>query len=226
MNLIYVETNIAVENFSMIWYNIKSLIQNCNIMCNNQITDYSKEDCMNRKRWFFLITIIIIIVGYIILVQPKDDITKMEKQISKHIKAKQLVLIYNATYIDNHRYMSYIEGEGDKYQQVGYAHFLINNQGKYEHLDIIKPDKVIEKAKDIAIFELFKLNLEDYNILVNSDIFIISNNPDLAAIERVMNDGETQQKKVDKNPSISFFNEENENVIEYNFYNQDGVLIK
>ncbi len=109
---------------------------------------------MNRKRWFFLITIIIIIVGYIILLQSKDDITKMEKQISKHIKAKQLVLIYNATYIDNHRYMSYIGGEGDKYQQVGYAHFLI------------------------------------------------------------------------KNPSISFFNEENENVIEYNFYNQDGVLIK
>lgn len=177
---------------------------------------------MNRKRLAFLITMIIIIVGYIILVQPKDDITKMEKQISKHIKAKQSVLIYNATHIDNHRYMSYIQRDGDEYQQVGYAHFITNNQGKYELLDIIKPDKVVEKASDITIFEFFKSN----NISENSDIFIISNNPDLAKIERVMNNGETQQKEVDKNPSISFFYEDNGNVIEYYFYNQDGALIK
>lgn len=181
---------------------------------------------MNRKKWTLLIIIILIIIAYIFLSQSKDDLDLMEKQISKYIKAKQSVLIYNATIIDNHELMSYIQKDGDKYQQVGYAHFIINNKGKYELLNVVKPDKIIEKASDVIIYEFLNLNLENPNLSTNPSIFIISNNPNLARIERIMNNGDSQQKEVINNPSISFFNEGNDKVIEYNLYNQNGDLIK
>jgi len=181
---------------------------------------------MKMKKWTFLIIIMFIIIAYIFLSQPKDDITLMEKQISKYIKAKQSVLIYNAINIDNHELMSYIKKDGDKYQQVGYAHFTINNKGKYELLNVVRPDKIIEKASDIIVYEFSKLNLEVPNLSTNLSIFIISNNPNLAKIERIMNNGDNQQKEVNSNPSISFFYENNDKVAEYNFYNQNGDLIK
>ncbi len=181
---------------------------------------------MKRKKWTFLIIIMFIIIVYIFLSQPKDNIAILEKQISKYIKAKESVLIYNAIIIDNHKLMSYIQKDGDKYKQVGYAHFIKNNKGKYELLNVIVPDKIIEKASDIIVYEFSKLNLEVPKLSTNLSIFIISNNHNLAKIERIMNNGDSQQKEVNCNPSISFFNEGNEKVAEYNFYNQNGDLIK
>lgn len=180
---------------------------------------------MKRKKWIFLIIIVFIIIAYIFLTQPKDDIALMEKQISKYIKAEQAVLIYNAIIIDNHELISYIQKDGDKYQQVGYAHFIINNNGKYELLNVVRPDKIIEEASDITVYEFSKLNLEVPDLSTNLSTFIISNNPNLAKIERIINDGNIQQKEVNGNPSISFFNEGND-VAEYNFYNPNGDLIK
>ncbi len=181
---------------------------------------------MKRKKWTILIIIIFIIISYIFLTQPKDDIAKMEKQISKYIQAKQSVLIYNAINVDNHKLMSYVQKDGDKYQQVGYAHFIRNNKGKYELIDVARPDRIIEHASDIIEYEFSELNLEVPNLSTNLSTFIISNNPNLAKIERIMNDGDIQQKEVNSNPSISFFSKGNDKVAEYNFYNQNGDLIK
>lgn len=176
---------------------------------------------MKRKGWAFLIIIMLIIIAYIFLSQPKNDIAQIEKQISKSIKSKGSVLIYNVIIADNHELMSYIQRDGDKYEQVGYAHF-VRNKGKYELLNVIKPDKVIEKASDITIYEFSHLNLEISEI--PTSIFVISNNPNLAKIERIMNDRKVQLKEVRSNPSITFFNEGNDKVIEYHFYNQDGGI--
>lgn len=164
--------------------------------------------------------------------RPQDDGTLMVKLISKHINNGQSITLYNAINVDNHSLVSYILSSKDKYQGVGYAHFIINNKGKYELLDIIEPDKIIEKASDITIYEFYKLSEEFSKFITNevsigSSLFIISNNPQLSRIERVMDNGEIQKKEIDVNPSISFYDYFDDNSkVEYNFYNESGDIIK
>ncbi len=187
---------------------------------------------MKNKKWIFSIVIIFILIAYVFLSRPRDNIALMEKLISKHIKTKQSVTLYNATVIDNHRLVSYILKDAERYQEVGYAHFRINSKGKYELLNLIEPDKIIEKASDITIYEFSQLKSEFSQLItndfsINTSLFIISNNPQLVKIERIMTNGEIQQKEVSTNPSISFFHDLDEyNKAEYKFYNKNGDIIK
>ncbi len=56
--------------------------------------------------------------------------------------------------------------------------------------------------------------------------FIISNNPELSRIERIRDNGEIQNKEINVNPSISFFDDLDNNKAEYNFYNESGDIIE
>lgn len=187
---------------------------------------------MKNKKWIIAIIIIFILTIYVVMSRPQDDGTLMVKLISKHINNGQSITLYNAINVDNHSLVSYILSSKDKYQGVGYAHFIINNKGKYELLDIIEPDKIIEKASDITIYEFYKLSEEFSKFITNevsigSSLFIISNNPQLSRIERVMDNGEIQKKEIDVNPSISFYDYFDDNSkVEYNFYNESGDIIK
>lgn len=186
---------------------------------------------MKNKKLIITITMIFILVIifaiYILMFRPQNDLAVMEKLISKHIKTNQSVTIYNATHINNHRLMSYILIGQDKYQGVGYAHFKINDKSKYELLNVFEPDEIIEKASDITIYEFSNLIIDE--VPINKRLFIISNNPELSRIERIMENGEIRETEVNTNPisEISFFNDLDDNyTVEYNFYNKNGDIIK
>lgn len=187
---------------------------------------------MKNKKWIIAIIMIFIFTIYVVMSRPQDSITLMEKLISKHIDTNQSIIIYNQIKVDNHNLVSYILSSKDKYQGVGYAHFKINNKGKYELLNVIEPDKITEKTRDITIYEFYKLreefsSLTTNEVSINTSLFIISNNPKLSMIERIMGNGETKKKEVNVNPSISFFDDlDDTSKAEYNFYNENGDIIK
>jgi hypothetical protein len=184
---------------------------------------------MKNKKWIIAIIMISILTIYVVMSRSQDNITNMEKQISKHIDSNQSITIYNATIGENSKLVSYILSRKDKYQGVGYAHFKINNKGKYELLNVIEPNKITEKASEITIYEFYKYREEliTNEDSINTSLFIISNNPKLSMIERIMGNGETQKKEINVNPSISFFDDlDDNNKAEYNFYDENGDIIK
>jgi hypothetical protein len=187
---------------------------------------------MKNKKWLIAIIVIFILIIYVVISRPQDDGTLKVKLISRHINTDQSITLYNAIIVDNHSLVSYILSSKDKYQGVGYAHFKKNNKGKYELLNVIEPDKITEKASDITIYEFYKLTEEfsklfTKEVLIGSSLFIISNNPQLNRIERIMDNGEIQKKEIDVNPSISFYDDFDDNSkVEYNFYNENGDSIK
>lgn len=153
---------------------------------------------MKNKKWIIAIIMILILTIYVVMFRPQDDISLMGKLILKHINSNQSITIYNATIVDNSKLVSYILSSQDKYQGVGYAHFKINSKGKYELLNVIEPDKITEKASDITIYEFYKLGEEliTNKVSINASLFIISNNPELSMIERIIGNGETQKKEI------------------------------
>ncbi len=187
---------------------------------------------MKNKKWILLTAVICILVFCFFKSRPQDTIALMENMISKHIKAKHSIMVYNQIVIDNHRLVSYVQEGKEGYQEVGYAHFILNDKGKYKLHNIVESDKIIEKGKDITIYEFSKLELE-FSHLTKSDfsigksLFIISNNPQLAKIERIMDNGEIQVKEVAINPYISFFDDlDGNSKTEYYFYDKNGDIIE
>lgn len=185
---------------------------------------------MKDKKWVVLVFIVLILITYLWISSPKNDLEKLERLITKHINAKQTVEIFNKTVVDNHQLVSYIVKESNEYKQVGYAHILYNDNNKYEVLNIIEPNKTIEKSDDINLYEFTNLkpefsSLELDKFTINTSIFIISNNPELAKIERIISNGDIQVKAINSNPSISFFDVTEEEEMEYKFYNKDGNII-
>ncbi len=190
---------------------------------------------MKNKKWIFvimLISIIFILIAYNFYSRPQGYSTVMEKLISNHIKTRKPIVIYNSIVIDDHHFVSYILEDPKGYQEVGYAHVRTNSNGKYELINIIKPDKTTEVARDITIYEFSRLKSEisqlitsDYTI--NTKVFIISNNPELLKIERIINKKEIQTEEITTNPSITFFDDlDEDNKVEYNFYNRNEEIIK
>ena len=187
---------------------------------------------MKNKKWIIAITMAFILTIHFVMSRPQDNITLREKLISKHINTNQSITLYNVIINDNHSFVSYIISSKDKYQGVGYAHFIINNKGNYELLNVIEPDKITEKASDITIYEFYKLR-EEYSkhitneVSINSSSFIISNNPKLSRIERIMENGEIQKIEININPTIVFFHDlDDYNKVDYDFYNENGDIIK
>lgn len=187
---------------------------------------------MKSKKWFILIFIIFILITYFVVSRPKYDIDIIQKLISKHINADKTVELFNMTVVVNHQLVSYTLKDSKGYKEVGYAHILYNSKNKYEVLNIIEPDKIIEKSGDINLYEFSNLksefsSLELGEFTINTSVFIISNNPELAKVERITPNGDIQEKIINSNPSISFFDVLDENnQIEYKFYNKDGNIIK
>lgn len=157
--------------------------------------------------------------------RPKSDIALMEKMISKRIKTNKRVIAYNTIVADNYRLVSYIVEDVQEYKNVGYARFKISRNGNYELINVIDADKVTKKAHDITVYEFSQLKAGDFSI--NKNLFVISNNPELSKIERIMDNGEIQAKEIITNPSISFWGDLDEDTkAKYNFYNKDGKIIK
>lgn len=185
-------------------------------------------DCMKKKKWIFSVAMIFILIGCISIVimsRPKNDITSMEKMISKRIKANETVMVYNEIVIDDYRLDSYILKDAKEYQKVGYALFRVNRDGNYEILNVIDADKTIKIADDITLYEFSQLRAGDFSI--NTSLFVISNNPQLAKIERIMENGEIKIKEVTDNPSISFFDDlDRSSKARYNFYDKNGDILK
>ncbi len=184
---------------------------------------------MKNKKWIIATIMIFILTIYVVMSRPQDDITLMGKLISRHIDSNHSITIYNAIVVDEHKLVSYILSSEDKYEGVGYAHFQINNKGKYELLNVIEPDKITEEARDITIYEFHKLREElvTNQLSINPNLFIVSNNPKLSMIERIMGNGGTQKKEINIDPSISFFDDlDDSDKVEYNFYNENGDIIK
>lgn len=186
---------------------------------------------MKIKKWFLFIAIIFVLGAYVFYSRHQDEVTTMEKMISKHIKTKEIVTIYNAINVDDYSLVSYIIEGKNRYEKVGYAMFILDSKGNYELLNIVEPDRVIEMADDITIYEFLNLksqfpqvNRDDFSI--NPSVFIISNNPKLAKIGRKMENGEIEYNEVVASPSISFFYDLDEvNNIKYNFYDERGILL-
>lgn len=186
-------------------------------------------DRMKNKKLIFsisLIFILIVCVYIIIMSRPQDNITLMEKMISKQIKTKKTVMVYNAIVVDDYELASYIIEDAKGYEKCGYVHFRINKDGKYELIDIIDADKTIKKAPDITVYKFSQLKVGNA-ILPYTETFVISNNPKLAKIERIIENGETQIKEITTNPSISFFEDLDGDIkAKYNFYDEYGDIIK
>lgn len=182
---------------------------------------------MKNKKWLFLLFIIFILIvclSIVIMSRPKNDIASIEKMISKRIRTNKTVMLYNEIVIDDHRLISYILKDAQEYQKVGYAHFRINRDGIYELINVIDEDKITKKVHDITIYEFSQLKAGDFS---TTSVFVISNNPQLAKIERIMDNGEIQVKEVITNPSASFFDESDGDINAiYNFYDKSGDIIK
>ena len=161
---------------------------------------------MKNKKHSLLISMIFTLIVYIsiiIISRPKNDITSIEKIISKQIKTNKTIIAYNSNVSDNHELVSYIIKDEQGYQKVGYAYFNINRNGNYELINVIDADKTTKKANDITIYEFSQLKVG--NTTLPTQLIIISNNTDLAKIERITENAEIQVKDVINNPSINFF---------------------
>ena len=187
---------------------------------------------LEKYKWFIVITFIIIFIMYAVTSRPKDEIALMEKLISKDSNTNQSITIYNEIIIDDHRLVSYILSKKNKYQGVEYAHFKRNSKGKQELLTIIEPSRIIEEVSDISMYEFSNLEEEFSNfasdkISIGDSLFIISNNPELSKIEKITDNEEIQEKKINTNPAISFFDPvDKDNRVEYKFYNKNGEIIE
>ena len=192
-----------------------------NLLC---LGDY----CMTSKKSIFsifVIFILIVCISIVIMSRPKNDIASREKMISEQIRTNETVMIYNAIVVDDYRLSSYILKDVEKYQKVGYALFRMNRDGKYELISVIDADKTTNKAHNISLYEFSQLKAGGFPI--NPSLFVISNNPQLAIIERIMDNGEIQIKEVTDNPSISFFQYLDENSkAKYNFYDKNGDILR
>jgi len=172
-----------------------------------------------------VIFILIVCISIVIMSRPKNDIASREKMISEQIRTNETVMIYNAIVVDDYRLSSYILKDVEKYQKVGYALFRMNRDGKYELISVIDADKTTNKAHNISLYEFSQLKAGGFPI--NPSLFVISNNPQLAIIERIMDNGEIQIKEVTDNPSISFFQYLDENSkAKYNFYDKNGDILR
>lgn len=183
---------------------------------------------MKNKKWIFLLFVVFILIVYISIVfmtHPKNDIASREKMISKRIKTNETVMIYNSIVGDDYRLSSYVLKGEEEYQKAGYGHFRKNRDGNYELIDIIDADTVTKEAHDIILYEFSELKVGNFPI--ETTLFIISNNPKLAKIEQIMDNGEIQIKEITENPSITFFQYLDKNSkVKYKFYDKNGDILR
>ncbi|QZY53942.1 hypothetical protein [Crassaminicella profunda] len=181
----------------------------------------------NKKLNFSILAIFILIVCVFILnmPRPQNDIASMEKMISKQIKAKETVVVYNMDVVDDYRLVGYLIEDEQKYEKFGFALFKVNKKDNYEFINAIDADKTTKETTDIIVYEFSQFKLGDFS--QPRQLVIISNNSQLASIERITKNGEIQIKEVTDNPSISFFEDLDSNVkVKYNFYDKGGNIIK
>ncbi|QZY54534.1 hypothetical protein [Crassaminicella profunda] len=62
--------------------------------------------------------------------------------ISKQIKAKETIMIYNMDVVDDHRLVGYLIEDEQKYENFGFALFEMNKKGNYELINVIDADKI------------------------------------------------------------------------------------
>lgn len=157
--------------------------------------------------------------------RPQNDIASMEKMISKQIKAKETVIAYNMDVVDDYRLVGYLIEDEQKYEEFGFALFEMNKKGNYKLVNVIDPDKIAKEIDDIIVYEFSQFKLGDFS--QPRQLVIISNNSQLARIERINENGEIQIKEVTNNPSISFFEDLDGGLdAKYNFYDKGRNIIK
>jgi hypothetical protein len=157
--------------------------------------------------------------------RPKDEIDSMEKMILQEIKTKETVTVYRMSVVYDYRVVGYLIQDEEKYKKYGFALFKIDKKGKCKLLNIIDADKTTKETADITVYEFSQFKLGDF--LQPRQLVIMSNNSQLARIERIIENGEIQIKKVTDHPSISFFEDLDSDLKEkYNFYDKGGNLIK
>lgn len=187
---------------------------------------------MKIKYWVFAMITTFILIMYCFISSPRDMITSMEKMVSRELKTKHTVTLFNTIVINDYRLTSYVLKNVDEYEKVGYVCFRLNNNGNYELINLIDADNITEEADNIFVYEFSKLDEYISSIIIDvssvgKSSFIISNNSQLAKIKRIMDNGEIQTKKIDINPSIVFFKDlDGENIKEYIFYDKKGSVIK
>ncbi|WP_409228929.1 hypothetical protein [Gudongella sp. SC589] len=165
---------------------------------------------MKIKNWAFVIITAFILIVYGLISSPRDEITSMKNIISRELKTKNTVTIINTIVINDYRLTSYVLKDADEYEKAGYVYFRINNSGNYELISLIDADNITEKVDNIFAYEFSELDenissiiKEDYSVGKSS--FIISNNSQLAKIERIIDNGEIQTIIIDNNPLLLFF---------------------
>lgn len=182
---------------------------------------------MKNKKLIILVSAIVVLVAcafIVIMTRPKNDIEAMERMIEKRTRTNDTVMMYNMTVIDDHRLASYTLEDAQSYKKVGYAHFIINKDSNYELIDVIDADKITKKTDDITVYEFSEMKVGDYLTTTN---FVTSNDPQLAKVERIIENGEIQTKEVTTNPAICFFDDLDGPVkSNYIFYDKDGNIIK
>lgn len=181
---------------------------------------------MKNKKVIILVSAIVVLLACIIVImtRSKNDIEAKERMIKRQIRTNDTVMVYNEIVIDNHRLDSYTVEDEKSYKKVGYAHFILNEKNNYELVEVIDADKITRITDDIMVYEFLEMKVEGFSTTLN---FVISNDPQLAKVERVIENGETQIKEVTTNPAICFFDDLDHPVrSEYIFHDKDGNIIK
>lgn len=156
--------------------------------------------------------------------RPKTDIDIMAKMISKHIKTKEPIIIYNMTVYHDYRLTGYVIGNEDRYKEFGYAVFTIGKDYKYKLVDVIEPDKTTIITSDIVVYEFSKIEFGDY---ADKKLAIMNNSPNLSKVEVILENGETKIKEVNSTPSVIVFEDIDVNLeLEYYLYGKNGDVIE
>lgn len=182
---------------------------------------------MKKKKWIFILFIIFILVVCISIKSrfgSKSDIDTMEKLISNQIRTDETVIIDTMDVMNEHRLVCYILENDQFYQKVGYADFKINKKGSYELIKVVDADKVSKLTQDIALYQFTQFKVEDYLISTN---IVISNNPQLAKVEQIIENRVVQTKEISNNPSISIFEDLDRTLkAKYKCYDKSGGVIQ
>lgn len=178
------------------------------------------------KKLIYVILIIILFSAWIVklISRSESDKALMEKMIAKQIKTKKPVILYNLWVLENYRLAGYVIGDEDKYEKFSFVVFNLNQEGDYEIIDVIEPYKTINEAADITVYEFSQIKIGDF--LVDRQLAIMNNNPNLSKVELIVENGESQIQEVYSIPEVIIFEDLDENWdLEYKLYDKYGNTI-
>lgn len=149
-----------------------------------------------------------------------NDLHDIETIVSNQFEQNCKIEIFDVVVIDPCK----VAGFTDAQKNLGYALFIDQGNAEYIYRSFHIEHSDAESGQQI-VYDSFKYRQDDDNR--RTMIVILSNDPDLARIDQIINNSEIRTITVSKNPSLTLFTEELSDPYEaiYHFYNNEGGLI-